>query len=392
MKITKLIAFISFISIFAVGCSNDDNSNPIPKGQEQKEVGTKFQATGEYEFPHAGSAMPFTFTETTFSSESPMAGEQAAEHTLIKLYQNSEGVFKAVLKEQSGKFSALFLRNISNKGMEINMDQTFEGFNFNTEKEAVDVAYPDPKASMANHNSGQFGWLKINKKTITTEEINLPVNGKYSFDATAMGGGVYSYTFDNKNVTFDAGAPYSMKIEKYDSTKNRILASGTGDQVGSFYVIHLKDITATKVKIGRETIASKEEAEVAFTSATVFDKYSEYTKEVETPTLNLPVSGKYSFDATAMGGGIYSYTFDNEKVTFDAGAPYDMKILKYHSDTQRILAEGLGEKEGSFYVIHLKDITATKVKIGRETIASKAEAEAALISTAVFDKYSEYSK
>ena len=77
---------------------------------------------------------------------------------------------------------------------------------------------------------------------------------------------------------------------------------------------------------------------------------------------------------------------------YNARSRLQEKILKYHGDAQRILAEGLGDKEGSFYVIHLKDITATKVKIGRETIASKAEAEAALISTAVFDKYSEYSK
>lgn len=392
MKITKLIALIGFISVFAMSCTNDDNSDPILKERDQKELAAKFQAIGEYQFPHAGTAMPFTFTETTFSSESPTVGQESSISTLIKLFQNSEGVFRAVLKEKDGRFSALFLRNINDNSMEINIDKTFEQTNFKTEKEAIEVAYPNPKASMTNHDSGQFGWLKILKKTTSNEEINLPVNGKYVFDATAMGGGVYSYTFNNEKVTFDSGEPYEMKIEKYNSTSKRILASGLADKTGTYYVIHLTDITPTKVKIGRETKETLQEAEVAFNSSTEFNKYSEYIKEVEVPTINLPVSGKYSFDATAMGGGIYSYTFENGIVSFDAGAPYDMKVLKYHSDTQRILAEGLGEKAGSYYVIHLKDITPTKVKIGRETKETKQEAETALISSDVFNKYSEYSK
>lgn len=392
MKTIKLLALIGVFGLLTVGCANDDNSI-IKKPDEQvntnqKKVGSSFETTGIFDFKHAGANIPFEFTKTNFIVKTSALGQENSNSQLITLFVNKENINKAVLKQEDGKYLALFLRNIKENSMEINMDHTFD-----TEEAANKAAYPDPNASMGSHDGGQFGWLPLTRSQTNEVTIELPVEGKYIFDGTIMGGGIYKYTFSNEKITFDAGSPYEMKILKHNETNNKILLEGLGSKEGTFYVIQLKNITETTVQIARDTKNNKVEAEAIFEGTEdVSGNFTEYTKEANN-TFTLPVNGKYIFDGTAMGGGIYSYTFTNEKVSFDAGAPYDMKITNYNSTTNKILLEGLGSKEGTFYVIQLKDITDLSVKIARDTKSTIAEAEAIFNnSTDLTANFTEYIK
>ncbi len=392
MKTIKLIAFIGLFGLLTVGCANDDNSI-IEKPDEQvdsnqKKVGSTFETTGVFDFKHAGANIPFEFTKTNFIVKTSALGQANSDSKLITLFINKENVNKAVLKQEDGKYLALFLRNIKENSMDINMDYTFD-----TEDAANKAAYPDPKASMGSHDGGQFGWLSLTKSEAGEVSIQLPINGKYIFDGTVMGGGIYSYIFTNENISFDAGSPYEMKILKHNKDNNKILLEGLGSKEGTFYVVQLKDITENTVKIARDTKTNKSEAETTYESnSDVSGNFTEYTKETNNAFV-LPVNGRYIFDGTAMGGGIYSYTFTNEKVSFDAGSPYDMKITNYNSTTNKILLEGLGSKEGTFYVIQLKEITDASVKIARDTKSIKADAEATFNSSSdVAGNFTEYIK
>ncbi|MBW3518284.1 hypothetical protein [Flavobacterium sp. NKUCC04_CG] len=402
MKIIKIFALIAITSLLAVGCSSDDSSPIIPPGPgpenpTQKELDAKFPVIGTYEYAHAGMKIPYVFTATTLVVQnSNMSGEDT-EEVVVKAFQNlSDNVYKIVTKETStGQYTAFFLRNITAESLEINMDYTFA-----TEKEAIDTKYADPN-EVPNVGHTKFGWLKLTKASIAS--ISLPVSGKYIFDGTAQSGGVYSYNFTNEKVSFDAGAPYDMKVLAYNQTTKKILLEGLDSKAGTYYVAQLKDITDTSVKVARETKAPaggnnpKTEAEAVFNSpADVTGNFTEYFKE---GVIRLPVQGKYSFDGTSQNAGIYSYIFSNEVVTFDAGAAYDMKILKYNPVTKKILLEGLGSKAGTYYVAQLKNVTATSVKIGRETKAPvegsnpKTEAEAVYNSAAdIAGNFTEYVK
>lgn len=368
MKNIKSYVLIGLLSFLAFSCTSDDN-NPIdPPKNEQKEVGKTFEITGTFDFNHAGAAIPFIFTENSFTIGTSSLGKENSTSQLTTLYINKENVYKAVLKQEDGKFMALFLRNVKENTMDLNMD-----YNFNTEKEAIDSKYPPSDASMGNHDGGQFGWLSlIRQETIRPQ---LPVNGTYVFDATSMGGGIYAYSFTDEQVRFDAGSPYDMKILDYKNDTHKILLEGLGSKAGTYYVIQLKDITATEVQIARDTKSTLAEAEAIFNSSdSVSGSFSPYVKQIENP-IELPVNGRYAFDATAMGGGIYSYTFTNEQVSFDAGNPYDMKVLDYKNESHKILLEGLGSKAGTFYVIQLKNITASSVEIARDTKTNLEEAK-----------------
>lgn len=392
MKTIKLLAFIGLFGLLTVGCANDDNSI-IKKPDEQvdsnqKKVGSTFETTGIFDFKHAGANIPFEFTKTNFIVKTSALGQENSNSLLITLFVNKENVNKAVLKQEDGKYLALFLRNIKENSMEINMDHTFD-----TEEAANKAVYPDPSASMGSHDGGQFGWLPLTRSQSNEDPIELPVNGKYIFDGTAFGGGIYSYTFSNEMIAFDAGAPYEMKILKHNKENNKILLEGLGSKAGTFYVAQLKNIKENSVEIARDTKSTKTEAEAIYESnQDVSGNFTEYIKEAST-SFDLPLNGKYIFDGTAMGGGIYSYTFTNEKVSFDAGAPYDMKIIGYNNTTHKILLEGLGSKEGTFYVIQLKEIANTSVKIARDTKSTKAEAETIFNSSAdLTANFTEYVK
>lgn len=392
MKTIKLIAFIGLFGLLTAGCANDDNSI-IEKPDEQvdsnqKKVGSTFETTGVFDFKHAGANIPFEFTKTNFIVKTSTLGQENSNSTLISLFINKENVNKAVLKQENGKYLALFLRDIKKNSMDINMDYTFD-----TEDAANKATYPDPNASMGNHDGGQFGWLPLTRSQSNEDSIELPVNGKYIFDATAMGGGIYNYTFSNEIIAFDAGAPYEMTILKHNKENNKILLEGIGSKAGTFYVAQLKNIKENSVEIARDTKSTKSEAEAIYESnQDVSGNFTEYIKETST-SFNLPVNGKYIFDGTPMGGGIYSYTFTNEKVSFDAGAPYDMKIIGYNNTNNKILLEGLGSKEGTFYVIQLKEITATSVKIARDTKSTETEADEAFNnSNDLAGSFSEYEK
>ncbi|WP_430614061.1 hypothetical protein [Flavobacterium sp. JP2137] len=384
MKITKFFAILAVASMLTVGCSSDDSS-PITQVEEtQKELEAKFPVVGTYEYAHGTMKIPYVFAAQSLKVQnSNMSGEDT-EEVVVKAYQQiKDSVYKIVTKEtKTGKYTAFFLRNVTAESLEINMDHSFD-----TEKEAIDSKYADP-AEAPNSTHTKFGWLKLTKANASA--IQLPVSGKYVFDGTSQpGGGIYIYTFSNEQVSFDSGhGAYDMKVLAYNNTTKKILLEGLAAKAGTYYVAQLKDITTNTVKIARDTKAplegtdAKALAEAIFNSAAdLTGNFTEYTKE---NAISLPVQGKYTFDGTSQpGGGIYTYTFSNEKVTFDSGhGAYDMKVLKYNSGTQKILLEGLDSKAGTFYVAQLKEVTATSVKIARETKAPlegsnpKAEADA----------------
>lgn len=374
MKNLKLMALIGIFGFLITSCSNDDNNTiNVPDNDqpvEQKKVGTDFETTGKFEFKHAGANIPFEFTKTSLIVKTTDLGKPDSESKLITLYIDKQNVNKAVLKQENGKFQALFLRNIKQNSMEVNIDHIFD-----TEKQAIEASYPDPNASMGNHDTGQFGWLALTRAEDAPEPIELPVTGKYIFDGTAFGGGIYSYTFTNQKITFDAGSPYEMQVLLHNKNNNKIFLEGLGDKKGVFYVIQLKQVKENTVEIARVTKTNKAEAqEIYQDSKEIPANFTEYTKESD-QNIQLPVQGTYSFDATSLGGGVYSYTFTNKNVTFDAGSPYDMEIISHNNKNDKILLEGIGDKKGSFYVIQLKDLTNTSVKIARETLDALEKAQ-----------------
>ncbi|MCP1997029.1 hypothetical protein [Flavobacterium sp. HSC-61S13] len=372
MKNIRIFAFLAIASLLTVSCSSDDSTPNLPT-ETQKELEAKFPVVGTYEYAHGAMKIPYVFTaQSLVVQNSNMSGEDT-EEVVVKAYQQiKDGVYKIVTREsKTAQYTAFFLRNVTNESLEINMDHSFA-----TEKEAIDSKYADPNEG-PNSTHTKFGWLKLNKASIAS--IALPVSGKFIFDGTSQpGGGIYTYAFTNEKVTFDSGhGAYDMKVLNFNKTTNKILLEGLDTKAGTFYVAQLKDITTKSVQIARVTKAPlegsnpKAEAEAIFKDTK--DLEGNFTKYYKEDAI-LPVQGVYEFDGTSMGGGIYTYTFSNETISFDSGTPYSMKVLAYNKTLNTILLEGIDASvQGVFYVIKLDAITATSVAVGRDTFKATAD-------------------
>jgi len=308
MKITKFLSALAVLALLTASCSSDDNV--IRKEEENKsqtEVGTELPFEGNYAYAHAGNPIPFEFSKKKIVMQmSSMAGsgQEDDNYNIIKVYKDANNILKVVTKhEKESEYKAFFFKNVKAESMDINID-----YSFKSEIEAINSVYPPAGSIAPDHANNKFGWLKIAKKDGEAPvNVNLPVSGKYIFSAQ---GHTYFYTFANDVVNFNGS--YDMKVLKHNTNTNKILLERLVDGVMNYYVIQLKNITATSVDVARKTLVdadakTKAEAEFALASELTGATFTTYTKEgtVTTPDFaelnGTYVSAKIKVQGKEMG-------------------------------------------------------------------------------------------
>lgn len=361
MNIRKVLSLFAISAFLLTSCSSDDNSPIRPEQKDQIEVGKESPIVGEYSFNHAGNPIPFIFEKNIITMKmSGMAGSGQGDdvYNVLTTYKNTDGVLKTVAKnKETSEYKAFFFRDIKDDKSKFmfNMDLTAK-----SEIEAIKAAYP-AKDIVVDHGKGQFGWLEMNQGTIV-EPIVLPVNGKYVF---SQSGHTYYYNFTNEVVNFNGA--YDMTVLAHNKNTNKILLQGKDEKVkNSFYVIQLKNIKDDNVDIARltfSTATAKADAEKEFASQEeIKATFTTYTKNEETNNITLPVNGKYVFSQSGMS---YYYNFTNTVVNFNGS--YDMIVIDFNKENNKILLQGKGDKQKTYYVTQLKDITDKSVYIARNT-------------------------
>ena len=375
MKLFKVLAFMAVISITTISCSSDDNSIIRTEVKDQQLTGKNLtQVKGTYNYFHSANPIPIEFTEKqiTIKMGDMLGSDQDHDiYDIRNVYKNTTtNVIKIVAHSKTENlFKAFFITNINENTFKFNMDNNY---NFPTEEEAINTSYPDPTAVISvDHVKGIFGWLNLEANTVV--KIALPISGKYAFSIT-MGGTThsYSYSFTNEKVNFSD--KYDMIVLAHNTTTNKILMVGEGENENIYYVAQLKDITEDTVKIARTTFGektkdlNKQEAEKEFAAQQELTaSFTEYLKDAPSKTFELPITGKYEF---AQQGMAYTYDIKNNIINFNNS--YDMKVLDFNKEMNNILLQGIGEeKKNEFYVMKLRKITDNSVDIKRTTFKSE---------------------
>ncbi|MDR2222027.1 MAG: hypothetical protein LBE34_04715 [Flavobacteriaceae bacterium] len=375
MKLTKLFAAIAILGLLTASCSSDDNS-PIPVNpvSEQKEIGKEMPFVGDYQYSHSGMPIPISLEKKVITMKmSQMAGSGQEDdiYSVLTVYQNKEGVYKAVAKNKDAKeYKAFFFRNKQDKSIEINLDYTFT-----TEIEAINTTYPKDSNTAPDHGAMKFGWLKFTILDDTKVEIKLLVNGKYSFSSQ---GHTYYYNFTNEVVNFNGA--YDMKVLSHNTKTNKILLKGiSGDEANNYYVIQLKNITDTKVDIARmtyKTTDAKALAEKDFASQVEVEaKFTTYEKETNNNNQAFSTL-KGTYETIKMNGGIAQYRFkigNNDEAFLFMAADGDKMTESATLKLERVFAnEATGQliykiasstgyyggRDGQFITLYVKDIAA----------------------------------
>lgn len=382
MKTLRLFLFIGLLGIMGTSCSNDDNTtipvDPNPDEQTQKKIGTKFLIDGDFEFAHAGAGIDFTFNEITFEMDDSGLGGAKSTFNLVAMYQEvKSGVYKAILKDGSSKAPTIYLRNIKENSMEINIDWLLNPYENGEEAEKAE--YPTANATIGNHDGGQFGWLVITRKTGAPITVNLPISGKYVF---SQQGHTYYYTFSNNIVNFNGS--YDMEVLGYSNTNNKILLKGADKTVEDrYYVIQLKNITENSVDILRKTYSetnAQAEAEAEFAKAEDADGgFNTYIKESNNDEAFANLQGTYGSaiinDADGNPQAQYVFKIGNNDEAFlfraDMGggfsdsASFILNRVFTDESKGQLIYEVTGStgyysgREGQFLTIYVRNISAS---------------------------------
>lgn len=384
MKITKLFSAIAVLAFLVTSCSNDDGSPIRPDGgSDQTEVGKELTFEGTYEYGHSGMPIPFEFAKKTITmkmSEMAGSGQDDDLYNILTVYKNKEGVLKVVAKNAAkSEYSAFFIKNISDKSVDFNMD-----YSFSNEKEAIDSTYPTEGQNAPDHSNMKFGWLTLYKAGESETKITLPVNGKYVFSSQ---GHSYYYDFSNEVINFNGS--YDMTVLAHNTSTNKILLQGADESVaGKYYVAQLKNITENSVDVARLTFSgdnAKTEAESEFAkSEEVGANFSTYTREGDSSESSFEnLNGTYGsaiiYDENnePLAQYVFKIGENNEAFLFRAnmtGSGMDdfasfvlSRVFADESKGQLIykITSSTGYyagREGQFLTIYVKDISATADK------------------------------